>query len=426
MKAIVKLLCLMLVCLGLAEAQTEKLTGNKLQIPNASNFNGYLRIKLTGSRLQNICSTPFKPVPTMFATYPIVNGIVTGLSGANFLSQDCMSPRIPYYVEVADTNNIVKGSDNWYIPRTVSGSVDIGNMQEQHFGGPITVAIPYGIISTPSVSQSITQPAGTSFTFYGIVNFAGTANFANPVAFNIVDANQVLIGGITSSTFALDVQGGINTSAGYYYGGSGGTAGQCLKSDGVSFKPGNCSTAFPTMYYQVMQNQSTSAPQMPYLDTSARFTLATESTTQTLLDLRPVGTPGTYTNVASMTIDQWGRVAAATSGAASSTNLNQCPVSRGLNYTYQNTTGSTQFVYVTGVHPGSYSQGWGLIAHVGASTGSMTLASENGVSNDQGQRTLNFIVPNGFFYTVTVDFTYVSNPQTPSIVSWINYQYAAC
>lgn len=290
-----------------SQAQTVQLQGN-VQLPNAAHFNGYLRIKLTGSNLKNICTTPYKPVPTMYQTYPIVNGVVTGLSTANFLSQDCLMPRVPYYVEVSDTNNIVQSMDNWYLPRSINGVVDIGQMEEERFAGPITVAVPQAIIANPSGNQTVTQPPGTSFTFIGVVNLTGTVNFTSTPSFTKIIATQVLINGITSSTYPLDVNGIINASGGYSVGGSGGISGQCLVSDGTSFKAGSCSAPFPTLYYQTVFANGVQAVSAANLAFSPNFVLGNALNT-TNIDLAPKGPgAGTYAGINTITVDTYGAV----------------------------------------------------------------------------------------------------------------------
>lgn len=310
------LLCLFNISIG--TAQTERLSGT-VQVPNVVNFNGYLRIKLSGANLKNICTTPFVSVPTMFQTYPIVNGTPQGIDTANFLSTDCLSPRIPYYIEIADSNNIIQSTDNWYIPRTITGSAEIGAMQEQHFGGPITVAIPYGIIANPSVTQTIQQAPATNFN---INTSSGGKAFYNGVELNTLiipdpfSIGHLYVGGATSANGpdVVEVNGVINSTAGYKVNNSGGSPGQCLVSNGSTFIPGTCSAPFPSLFYQTMQQNSVSLPQRGALDHSGAFNVTDESAGQTLIDLRNVGTPGVYNNVASLTTNQYGQITNVTTG----------------------------------------------------------------------------------------------------------------
>jgi hypothetical protein len=276
MRFIFRILSLLLLYVSGAIAQTSTLQGT-VKIPDSTNFNGTLVIRLNSSQIKNICSTPYVNVPTLSVNFPIANGVVQNINTRSFLSQDCMSPRIPYYIEILDKTNTIISTDNWYVPRTLSGVVDIGDMQEEHFTGPITVAIPYGIIGTPSVSQVLTQPTGTSMTFHGTVNFDGPVNFTAPPSFSTLIATQLLINGATGP-WGIDVNGIINASGGYLVGGSA-PIGTCLLSDGVSYKPGNCATTLPHIYYQNIVNNSsvfTQRDQLRFGDSS--MTIVDDST----------------------------------------------------------------------------------------------------------------------------------------------------
>jgi hypothetical protein len=78
-----------------------------------------------------------------------------------------MSPRVPYYVSVTDTTGRELYHDNWYLPKVLSGNIDVGNLSAERFSGPIILAIPQGIIGTPTGTQTITQPGGTSLVVNG-------------------------------------------------------------------------------------------------------------------------------------------------------------------------------------------------------------------------------------------------------------------
>lgn len=279
-----------------------------IQLPNASDFNGTFTIRMPKVGVQNTCNAPFITVPTSTVTLPINNGTVVGLSNGVYSSQDCLKPLVPYYVQILDAKNNVVSSDNWYLPDNYSGMVDIGQMQEQKFNGPIMVSIPQGIISTPATNQTITQPAGTSLTINGTVNFTGTVNYTTPPAFTLVKANQVLVNGVASSSYPLDVNGIINSSAGFCVAGcSGATVGQGLIYNGTAFVPGNFTVVFPNQYYQTIATM----PQRAAIafDTVNSFVLGdSASPSQTTVKLLPVGVAGNYTNVSSMSTDIYGRV----------------------------------------------------------------------------------------------------------------------
>jgi hypothetical protein len=142
------------------------LTGT-LTNPDGSLVNGFMTLQLTKSTVKNTCVTPNQTVPNTQIRYNIVNGVIVNGSTALFTSTDCLSPRVPYYVQEFASNGKLQFADNWYLPQqALSGSsrlINVGTLVDEYFGGPITVAIPQGIISNPTVSQMITQPVGTSF-----------------------------------------------------------------------------------------------------------------------------------------------------------------------------------------------------------------------------------------------------------------------
>jgi len=79
--------------------------------------------------------------------------------------------------------------------------------------------------------------------------------------------------GTSTPAWGIDVEGTglnglINSKGGYLANGSGGTAGQCLASDGTAFNTiTNCVTSLPNFYYQhVGINGGASAPQEPKLN----------------------------------------------------------------------------------------------------------------------------------------------------------------
>jgi hypothetical protein len=292
---------------------------------DGSCINGYLRIRLQGATIKNICTPPpFLIVPTINMSYPIVNGVAQTLASANYLSQDCLTPRIPYYVEVSDQNNQLLYGDNWYIPRPLGGIVDIGALAHENFGGPITVAIPYGIISTPSVNQSITQPVGTSFTFYGTVNFAGTVNYTSTPVFTNVQFTSVGIG-VSPGTYPLNVVGAINTSSAYLLGGSYGTLGYYLASGGSGQPDSWQPLPTPgTNFYQTAYNGATALTQRSTFGTDGISLIASDTGGQTVFSLGFTGvTGGTYTYPSSISIGADGRISGIVSGGT--------PISRTCN-----------------------------------------------------------------------------------------------
>jgi hypothetical protein len=292
-----------------------------VQIPNAANFNGVFTLQMMKVGVKSTVS-PYLTVPTSQITYPIKNGQLIGVSSGNFLSQDCMKPRVPYDIQILDAQNNLVASDNWYLPNVESGTVDIGNMQEEKFNGPITVSIPQGIISTPLGNQTITQPAGTSLTINGTVNFTGTINYTTPPAFTTITANQILVNGVISSSYPIDVNGIINDSAGYCVAGcAGATVGQALLYNGVAFVPGTVTVAPPTLHYQTISYGGIAQTQRNAIafDTSSFGTpVDSASPSTTTIKLLPVGTAGTYVNITSLQTDIYGRVLGVTTGTIGS------------------------------------------------------------------------------------------------------------
>lgn len=299
-----------------------------VKIPDMVNYNGWLNIKMNRSDIKNICNSPFLAVPRRFSTYKIVDGTPIGLINDLYASQDCMSPRVPYYVEISDTNNIVQSTDNWYVPNEDGGVVDIGYMQESKFTGPIMVAIPQAIISTPIGNQTITQLPGTSLTINGTVNFSGSVGFISPIAFTTINASQINVNGATGASAPLDVNGYINASAGYLVGGSGGATGQVLVSDGQSFKPGTVAVVFPSLYYQGVAVGGVPFPARNAISFDGSVFKGTDSTSpsQTIIGMvpGPAGIAGSYTNITGITLDIYGRALAVATGTSSSVTPRTC------------------------------------------------------------------------------------------------------
>lgn len=290
--------------------------------PDAEHFNGTMTISLQKMNVKNVCTSPTLNVPTFQLQYKVVNGIPIGLSDATYVSQDCLSPRIPYYVQLYDLSSKLVSADNWYVTNTYSGLIDIGDMQAQKFNGPVTVAIPQGIISTPVTNQTITQPAGTSLDIYGTVNFHGTVGYTTPPAFTLVQASTVQVNGSTAS-YPLTVNGIINASAGFCYASCVGvTDGQTLvyNSSAHAFVPGSVSVTFPSLYYQTVEVGGTATGQRQALNfDSNSFALndsVAPSVTTVVLKDQPGFLGGTFTNITSMQVNQKGIIQSITTNGA--------------------------------------------------------------------------------------------------------------
>lgn len=144
------------------------------------------------------------------------------------------------------------------------------------YNGRVTYPVPVLTLPYNHNAQSISGPL--SMTGYNVYN---------------VGALGV---GTALPAWGVDVEGtgaagAINASRGYLVNGSGGTAAQCLGSDGTYWDtPIACITAanLPTLYYQTVESNGTALTQRPSINFSNKFILTDSGTPAvTNVDLAP-------------------------------------------------------------------------------------------------------------------------------------------
>lgn len=214
--------------------------------PAGGTFTGNISVSLSRGTVTNTCATPVQVIPFSTISIPVVNGVVTP---TNLISTDCLAPRLPYAIQVFDASNNLVYSDNWYIPQTTTGGVNIGNLSTVQLAPAINVSVPGAVVINPAASQTIVQPSGTTFSV-NTMSVTGTLSLTNALAGSIT-------GNAATATNLAHTPSGC--SAGYYATGIG-TNGNA-----------SCSNSFPTQgnsqtYLQVTGLSGTYPSQGSYVE----------------------------------------------------------------------------------------------------------------------------------------------------------------
>jgi hypothetical protein len=128
-------------------------------------------------------------------------------------------------------------------------------------------------------------------------------------------------------------------------------------------------------------------------------------------------TAGSYA-AANITVDAKGRVTVATGNAIP----HDVTGSRVLATIYQNTgTVPIQVNVVVGLTSGSYGEGFGYQVLVGSASPPTLNVAQGGKGNSPGYDSASFMVPAGYYYSVSRNDENVPNAQAPSLISWIEY-----
>lgn len=394
----------------------------QINYPNANGFNGYLHMSLPNGTIKNTCTTPFQVVPRFDSTFAVVNGIVQ-FNNTKIVSNDCLMPRFAYNTELDDLQKNLKYLDNWYFPQSSDIKYDAGSLQAENFGGPITIAIPKGVIQNPSQSQSIIQPAGTSLDLEGtiIINGvtfatkAGGITYSGLLLTNPTISQQVTQPGGTFLNLIGDVRvNGVSITTGGFitsFNGRGGPAITPTTGDYTCAQVTGCITT-STANYQIVSANSADKAQEHRLNFGTDFDLSDNPGVATNVVMHPTGVSnGTYAFPSSITVGADGRISAIASSGTLPVNITQSVVtgSRTFGTTFHNTSGSA--LLATGYGTTSGSSTGSITCNVGSGSPSQVIWSNQVTATvSSGHAGFECPVPNGFFYSVTVTGAVSSTP----------------
>lgn len=299
-----KIAALLFLLSSMCLAQSTVTLNGNIGYHSGKGFTGKLIVSLPRASVLNTCTSPASVVKNSPLYIVVTNGVVTSTS--NFVPTACFVPSVPYYVQILDSTNLPVDTENWYFIPDSTGAMNVGNLVQSGFGGPIVVSVPLPIVSNPSGTQTITQPVGTALTV-NTLTVTGVSTGVTASAFTITPVQ------CTSGWFATGIQATGNANCSLISTGVAsfnGRAGAVVPTAG-DYSWGMISST-PTFYYQSLYGNTSIAPQEPGLNFSSNFTLTDAPGSYTNVDLLSVGAPATYANPSSITTDSKGRVTAVT------------------------------------------------------------------------------------------------------------------